>query len=467
LRTRKYLFLNSSEFREIFIKTGCRIAAKFGEKHAGDMKHTIRSKIIRKYHHFQEWTRSKSRFYFDKEGSYTAAAMLFLFISVSTLVFGLINNELSRAEAVVQIRTERSLAQLFYYIRNMPDMEGLTLEDLKMVFEDELLGMGIYDQKGELLASVGDVQDSVSDMEEQSRHRFLFGEMYYTTQFPLPPDPIRKIIEAANLPGFTTYPKYMQLVLKTEEYNKKERLMKLSFWTIEGSLLITLFLVFRLVRKNRMYQVTLSKQKNLVQLGQAARTISHEMKNPLSAIRLRVSILKRTVDAGEDLSVIEEEIERLDHLNNRIRDFLQNPEGEPVSIDVKGFIQEIIKRFPEGIVYTAETNAKVRMDEHRLRSVLENVIKNAIESGSDIDQVQVRVFVQKSRVHIEVEDQGSGIPEEMLKDVFSPFVSGKTQGTGIGLAIARNFLMAAGGKITIENTSQGGALVKMVLPEER
>jgi signal transduction histidine kinase len=109
------------------------------------------------------------------------------------------------------------------------------------------------------------------------------------------------------------------------------------------------------------------------------------------------------------------------------------------------------------------------MDADRLRSVLENVIRNALEAGGPEDAVAASVEKVKTGgrtlIVISIIDQGKGISGENLKRVFDPFFTSKSTGTGIGLSICKRFVEAANGYITLESRETGGAKVTIALPE--
>jgi signal transduction histidine kinase len=105
-----------------------------------------------------------------------------------------------------------------------------------------------------------------------------------------------------------------------------------------------------------------------------------------------------------------------------------------------------------------------------LRSVLENLIKNALESapsGHQGESIEVHVSSSKSKVTISVMDRGEGISPEARERIFDPFYTSKTTGSGIGLAIARRFVEAAEGSLSLSPRSGGGTVAEVSLKRER
>jgi two-component system sensor histidine kinase HydH len=224
-----------------------------------------------------------------------------------------------------------------------------------------------------------------------------------------------------------------------------------------------------LVMKNDEYRQRIEQQKNLVTMGTAASTLAHEIKNPLLAIRLQSSIIARTHpgEACRELEIIDAEVERLATLSHRVNDFLRDPVGRPSLADPVGIASAVGERMCGRIRISSQPGPgyAVRIDPERLRSILENLLHNALESGERKEEVSIHIGRNDGEVCIDVLDRGSGILREHRERVFDPFFTTKSRGTGIGLAICRRFILAAGGSISIEDRLHGGTRVRVNLPE--
>jgi len=221
--------------------------------------------------------------------------------------------------------------------------------------------------------------------------------------------------------------------------------------------------------RTRRYQTALVQHRELLQFAEASRTLSHELQNPLSAILLQTALLKRAAggEPASEVSIIEEEAHRMSALVSRVRDFLKDPQGQPEQVDLAELAASLQGRFAVAVSLSVEGTPPfaVRFDPHRLRSVVENLIKNAVESGPD-PQPGLRLYRPKAGVvRLEVLDSGTGFSSESLRQALNPFYTTKTTGTGIGLAIADSFVRAAGGKLKLENRPEGGARISLDLPE--
>jgi signal transduction histidine kinase len=280
---------------------------------------------------------------------------------------------------------------------------------------------------------------------------------------PVIPDPGRmpQAVQAGRL---------LYLEIDINEWISRQRTLQWSFVVIPVSLLMVLTGVVLLYRKNREYRLREEKTLQLVQLGEAARTLTHEIKNPLGAIKIQTATLKKVTPAEyhKNLTVISEEVDRLNHLVDRVGDFLKKPEGDPEPIDLDEFIREMIRRFSEEIIYTPpDTPVLVRFDRHRLRTVIENLIKNAAESMDTQDR-RVEIVVTSPRGHAEIRvlDRGAGLPDNAGERIFDPFYTTKTKGSGIGLAVSKRFVEARGGNLRLRPREGGGTEASVILPRE-
>jgi two-component system, NtrC family, sensor histidine kinase HydH len=229
-------------------------------------------------------------------------------------------------------------------------------------------------------------------------------------------------------------------------------------------------LVLNMYLSNRRYRVELHKNQGLAKLGAAARTLTHEIKNPLSAMTIQSALLKKLLpeEYHDDLKVMDSEIQRLTNLTNRVSEFLKNPVGNPVDIELISYITNIASLFAMPIEVDSGDLEKiyVSFDADRARSVFENLIKNATESTTDHDP-QVSVEIRKGRkdsVVVKVLDRGDGLAKDSKDKIFDPFYTTKINGSGIGLSISREFVTAVGGTLKLYDRDGGGTVAEVVLP---
>lgn len=181
-----------------------------------------------------------------------------------------------------------------------------------------------------------------------------------------------------------------------------------------------------LVASNNRYRRRAEEHETLARLGESSRTLALEIRNPLGAIRIQTSRLRRIAgDQGaRELDVIDEEVERLNVLSRRVRDFLRSPGGQPEKIGLAGFLRDLARRSPYPLRLPASLpDASVMFDRTLLRSVVENLARNAWESHGDATgdrPVDMALQRKGARVILTVGDRGRGLPDDRGEKVFDP-----------------------------------------------
>lgn len=330
----------------------------------------------------------------------------------------------------------------------------------------EVSGFGLYNGLGlptVLLGQIPSVFPPSEGVRGQGRVSYLGnGEFRFVKSLGFPLLRLNPLLSGVpHLPmGF--------LYLRFIEKGLSARIMvwNLLTFAVPSTAVGLLFVLGFLMVKNRRFEEEIRRNQELVKFAEAARTLSHELKNPVAAILLQANLLKRRSPESTEASVIEEEALRISHLAEKVRDFLKDPIGHPEKLRLNEFIVELLKRFPQEIPLHMENadSWQISMDPNRLRSVLENLIQNALESGPD-PQVEIRIGRHKSRILVRVLDRGSGIGEADKEKVFQPFFTTKRNGSGIGLPIAKIFARAQGGEVELKPRDGGGTIAELTLLE--
>jgi two-component system, NtrC family, sensor histidine kinase HydH len=251
---------------------------------------------------------------------------------------------------------------------------------------------------------------------------------------------------------------------------RTKRFLDALFPLIEVLLAALIVFMRTLIVRNAEYRKRIEEQKSLVILGTAASTLAHEVKNPLLAIRLQTSILERTCpDAGEEIGIINDEVERISALCFRVNDYLRDPAGERISIDPEEIAREVGKRLCGRDILDAKfdpgrARPRIAIDPARLNSILENVLRNALESGSPELEVSIEMGVAEGGLYLDILDRGRGIRKADRDRLFDPFFTTKSRGSGIGLSICKRFVLAAKGTIALDEREGGGTRVRISFP---
>lgn len=413
---------------------------------------------------------------------YAVATVVYLFI---VLPFCLLLSQLSlRNTLLLQYQAEQEWSRMMMQLRDLDTIDEL------FNTQENLLGIVILDSSGVVLQTEGSMSNTTH-----------LGEVIQL---------FRDSMEQNGNGGIErTIITDHKSVLLTQQWNRFDYVtgQKLiisaefsmhSYWDLLqkqkiafgfGLILCTICYVaaLRMIQNHRRYKKKFEDNVHLIQLGDAARTLSHEMKNPLSTIAMESALLRKVggPELTGDLDIIDEEVFRLTRLVNRVGDFLKNPKGIPEKIAVHQTIRQLMLRFNADIDFlpagqsdnTDEPPAELfaYFDADRFRSVLENLIKNAIEAtaesnSSQPDQapapkpaISIETHHKGKELVIEVKDRGQGLPPRK-NQIFDPFFTTKIQGTGIGLSITKRFVEVAGGKLSLKDQEEGGVVAKVTLP---
>jgi PAS domain S-box-containing protein len=232
------------------------------------------------------------------------------------------------------------------------------------------------------------------------------------------------------------------------------------------------------VTRQRQLERKARVSEKLAAVGTLAAGLAHEIRNPLNAAGLQLALLSRRIGKLSPderpplegpLGLVRTELSRLDGL---LADFLAFARPRdyarfPVDLGalVRGVVDlEQVAAQEAGRRLDVETAGQVVVagDADALQQVLVNLIHNAIEAARAT--VRVRTARKAGRALITVEDDGPGLPAEILSRAFEPFFTTKPKGTGLGLAIVHTIVTSHGGEVTLETGSSGGALARVTLP---
>jgi PAS domain S-box-containing protein len=235
------------------------------------------------------------------------------------------------------------------------------------------------------------------------------------------------------------------------------------------------------ITDKRKREAQLRRAESLASLTTLAAGVAHEIKNPLGSISIHIQLIqkaakgKKTVEVDSlqhHLGVITEEIERL---NKIVVDFLFAVRPMDVELresDPAALVQELadfIRYEAENQRVTVETRIadkvpRVLLDRRYMKQAILNLAKNALAAMPDGGNLCFGVEAKNDEVHISVEDDGVGIPEEDLSKIFEPYYTTKETGTGLGLTITFKIVREHQGDITVNSRPGYGSTFTISLP---
>src|SRR5205814_5738975 len=204
---------------------------------------------------------------------------------------------------------------------------------------------------------------------------------------------------------------------------------------------------------------------------EVARRVAHEIKNPLTSMRIALDQIRRSAGQLDSRTVIavqvlESETDRLERLAKEFSEFGRLPEGPQSEVELVGLLEELGRTgVPAGVRVTVHANGGPRSllgHYEPLRRAFSNLYRNAAEAMSGQGTIDVTVTGGGSGLVVAIADHGPGIPAELRQRVFEPYFTTKNDGTGLGLALVRVTLEAHRGAISVGETPGGGATFSIV-----
>lgn len=221
------------------------------------------------------------------------------------------------------------------------------------------------------------------------------------------------------------------------------------------------------------------ESESLAHIGQLTTSLAHEIRNPLSSVKMNIQILLKKLEfSGNDkrrMEIMTEEISRLERILTEMLDF-----AKPLRLDLKptpirrvitSCLEMMTVRFQEkGIQVRSKFSRSlpnVFVDQDKIEQAIINVLQNSIDAIPAHGWIGITTrYTPQSTPHVEItiDDNGPGIPQEDLPYVFDPFFSNKKKGTGLGLWNVKKVIEAHGGSVGITTKRTGGVHLSMAVP---
>jgi two-component system sensor histidine kinase HydH len=273
-----------------------------------------------------------------------------------------------------------------------------------------------------------------------------------------------------------------EMTLERDGLKKKILDIDTSFLTDESGQITGIVLVIRDVSEIKNLNEEVARHKRLAALGKLSAGIAHEIRNPLSSIRGLAQFVSNSFSENderkEDINTIIQEVDRLNKLVMQVLDFAKLKELNLTCFSLNDLINKIVELFKLEIkdkkiefrLKLSKDISQIQADEDQIKQILMNIIINAIQAIADNGEIKITtkksLLRGESVIELIIEDNGIGIPEKDLNQVFDPFFTNKEQGTGLGLSIVYKLIEGHKGKIKVESKEGKGTKFIILLPEK-
>jgi signal transduction histidine kinase len=284
----------------------------------------------------------------------------------------------------------------------------------------------------------------------------------------------------------------LQVALRREVITREEStasaalsaLFRMALWTLLGAFGGAVLLIAWAIRRDLRRQEARREEEHLAFAGILADGIFHDVRNPLSSLKLDLQMMEREIGRGAGLRLDRlTELERrsrrtIDRIDVLMEEFLlaaKPDHREPEPLDLNGCVREAVD-----LVQPHFEKGGLRLDLRlspeplmisgfplALKRAIVNILVNARQAAPEGSTVTVRSDRIPEGASVEIEDDGAGIPLPIRNRVFDWFVSGRPGGTGLGLSLARAAVGKSGGTIQIEDRTPRGTRIRMLIPMRR
>lgn len=239
---------------------------------------------------------------------------------------------------------------------------------------------------------------------------------------------------------------------------------------VAAALLLAGWVSYRLRRRAQLAEEGLAERRHLAALGELSAVLAHEIRNPLASLKGHAQLLEEQLADdprrhAKAHRVVDEAV-RLERLTNSLLDFTR---ADRLATGIAS-PAEVARRAAEltdparVVVDAAGAPERWSFDAMRIEQALVNLLRNALQASAPPAEVLLKVVDDGDGVRFTVADRGPGVPSEMRPRMFEPFVTGRAEGTGLGLAVVRRVVELHGGRVTIERRHGGGSVFVLWLP---
>lgn len=287
-------------------------------------------------------------------------------------------------------------------------------------------------------------------------------------QFPRNQGLFNKIINEVNDKGF--YSGEIKLVDKTG--NKKDLLLSITkIYSAENVEKGYLFVEIDITDKKRL-EAEISRAEKLSALGKMLAILAHEIKTPLTSIKMNIDILSQSLQLSsfdkESFEIVKKETDRLTNLVKDVLQFSRTSDLFISKVNLHQFINEVFQlantnTSNKQITFINKTdNISIEVDQDKFKQVLLNLIQNSIDAIDNQGLIELSSEINGTSISIYIRDNGAGIEEP--EKIFDPFFTTKISGTGLGLSVAQKIIELHKGTLKLISAQKGNTIFELKLP---
>lgn len=233
--------------------------------------------------------------------------------------------------------------------------------------------------------------------------------------------------------------------------------------------------IMYMIKEKPLDDANLLETDKMSLIGQLAAGVAHEIRNPLTSIKGFIQLMKSDTKKNDQyLAILEQEIDRINSITNEMMFFAKPNHSKFEYYDLKSILQSCLTLL-DGVAYQKQIHImvqycdepiKVFCDEQKIKQVIINLIKNALESMENPGKIIIELNKINNYSVLSITDEGCGIPQELIEKLGQPFLTTKSNGNGLGLMMCYKIIEQHEGKIEVQSELGIGTTFNVFLPIE-
>jgi len=218
-------------------------------------------------------------------------------------------------------------------------------------------------------------------------------------------------------------------------------------------------------KNDRKYTNKIAKFDRLNLVGKMAASLAHEIRNPMTSVKGFIQLLQNNQDLKKYQEYFKLMVDELDRANTIITEYLslakekdreiQQHNLNSILTSLMPLLQADARKEDKDIILFAGQIDDIFVDSKDIRQVIFNLVRNGLESMPNGGTLEIRTYMDNNDVMLEVKDHGVGIPEEIIANLGTPFLTTKENGTGLGLSVSYKILKSYNATINVKSSSEG------------